>query len=82
MANKRTYKKKPTKRRRNSRKNKIVKQSRKFLGGDEEKVWGLYQVTEIDNGQPKLSSSPMLTSNNRNDFNEYETNDHFVIKKL
>lgn len=84
MAKKRTYKRKLTKRRRNSRKNKLAKQSRKFLGGNEETVWGLYQVTGINstNGQPILSESPMRTSDNRNDFNEYETNEGFVIKKL
>lgn len=89
MAKKRTYKRKPTKRRRNSRKNKVVKQSLKFLGGDEvpnkvpHELWGLYQVTGIDpNGQRILSLSPMTISNNRNDFNEYETNEGFVIKKL
>ena len=84
MAKKRTYKKKLTKRRRNSRKNKVVKQSRKCLGGNEETVWGLYQVTGINstNGQPILSESPMTISKNRNDFNEYETDEGFVIKKL
>jgi len=82
MAKKRTYKRKPIKRRRNSRKNKVVKQSRKFLGGYEEKIWGLYQVTGIDPVTREPKFTLLEISNNIEKFNSYKNDETYKIEQL
>jgi len=84
MANKRTYKKKPTKIRRNSRKNKIVKQSRKFLGGveDPKELWGLYQVTDIDPDTREPKFTLLEISNKIEKFDRYKNDETYKIEQL